>query len=375
MVIGVDGNEANVHEKVGVSVYTLKQLYYFQEHASSGLRFIVYLRKAPNNDMPDETPYFTYQVVPGSFLWSQVFLPLALLRNRLGKNRLDVFFSPAHYSPRFAPCPTVVTIHDVAYLHYPEEFLKRDLYQLRNWTRYSINQASRIIAVSKTTKKDVMTFYKVPEKKVEVVYNGFEKEIDDSQIPSGIEEIDNKIKPPYLLYVGTIQPRKNITALIRAFSQLSKEHPELHLVITGKRGWLFDQIFKEARDLYLDNKIIFTGYVSDEELVYLYQKAFCFVLPSYYEGFGIPVLEAMSFGCPVIASFSSSLPEVGGEAALYFDPADYKDLADKVKLLYDDKSLAKELIRKGRERIKQFSWNTCAKETLEILKNVAHEAE
>lgn len=372
MIIGVDGNEANVREKVGVSVYTLKHLFYFQEHATQKLQFVIYLKKPPNNDLPDETPYFTYKVVHGSFMWSQFFLPFELFRNKFTDKRIDVFFSPAHYAPRIAPCPTVVTIHDVAYLHYPDEFLKRDLYQLQNWTRYSINNASKVISVSKTTKKDVMSFYKIPEKKIEVVYNGFEKEIDDEAIPSDMSEIDRKIISPYILYVGTIQPRKNIIALIRAFSLLHKTNPGLNLVITGKKGWLFDQIFKEARELYLENKIIFTGYVSDEELVYLYRKAFCFVLPSFYEGFGIPVLEAMSFGCPVVSSFSSSLPEVGGEAALYFDPADYKDLADKLNMLASSVKLRQELIRKGKERIKQFSWHTCAEETLKIISGISH---
>src|SRR3990167_1587580 len=115
MIIGVDGNEANVREKVGVSVYTLKHLFYFQKHSSSNLRFIVYLKKPPFNDLPDETPYFKYKVVSGSFLWSQIFLPLELLKNGLSRQRINLFFSPAHYAPRFSFCPTVVTIHDVAY--------------------------------------------------------------------------------------------------------------------------------------------------------------------------------------------------------------------------------------------------------------------
>lgn len=371
MVIGIDGNEANVHEKVGVSVYSVKLLEYFQKHATSRLRFIVYLKKAPNVDMPDENENFTYKVVSGPFLWSQIFLPLELLRNMFSSNRIHVFFSPAHYSPRFCPCPTVVTIHDVAYIHFPDEFLKKDLYQLINWTRYSIRKATKVITVSKATKKDVVSHYHVPENKIEVVYNGFEKDVEhDEAVPP-----QPKITKPYVLYVGTIQPRKNIIALIRAFSLFYKTHPEYYLVITGKKGWLFDQIFREARDLYLQNKIIFTGYVTDEELVYLYRHAFCFVLPSLYEGFGIPILEAMSFGTPVVSSFSSSLPEVGGEAALYFDPEDEKDLAHKLEVLHTDNKLRNELIAKGSERIRQFSWLSCAKKTLEVLEQTVHDKE
>jgi len=369
MIIGVDGNEANVREKVGVSVYTFKHLTYFQQKANKNQRFIIFLKNPPHKDLPDETEFYKYKVVKGSFLWSQIFLPLALLKNVFSSDRINVFFSPAHYTPRLAFCPIVVTIHDVAYLHFPEEFLKKDLYQLRNWTLYSLKNASKIISVSKTTKKDVMNYYHIPQEKIEVIYNGFEKEFEEHNVESVGETMIPKITSPYILYVGTIQPRKNIITLIRAITLLNKTHPDFKLVITGKKGWLFDQIFKEARDLYLENKIIFTGYVNEEELVYLYKGAFCFVLPSFYEGFGIPLLEAMSFDCPVISSFSSSLPEVGGEAALYFDPNNYKELADKILMLNSDKTLRQELIIKGKKRTQQFSWSTCAKETLKVLTN------
>ena len=348
----------------------MRHLIYFQKHASSDLRFIVYLKRPPYNDLPDETPYFKYKVVGGASLWSQIFLPFALLKNWFTKDRIKVFFSPAHYSPRFCFCPTVVTIHDVAYLHFPDEFLKKDLYQLKNWTEYSVRNATKILTVSKTTKKDVIRYYRVPEKNIEVIYNGFEKEIDDQVIVGNTGEMTPPVTHPYVLYVGTIQPRKNIIALIRAMTILNKTHPEFTLVITGKKGWLFDQVFKEAKNLYLENKIIFTGYVTDAQLVSLYQKAFCFVLPSFYEGFGIPVLEAMSFGCPVISSFSSSLPEVGGEAALYFDPDNYVRLVDQIVLLTKDKRLRQDLIKKGYQRIKLFSWDKCANETLKILTSV-----
>lgn len=368
MIIGVDGNEANVQQKVGVSVYTLKLLEYFQEHSNKNLRFIVYLKKAPHADLPDETDFFSYKIVKGSFLWSQLFLPFELLKNRFSRDKCDVFFSPAHYAPRFSFSPTVVTIHDVAYLHFPDEFLKKDLYQLKNWTSYSVHKAKKIITVSKATKKDVVNYYHIPEGQIEVVYNGFEKDVEPDEIVPPTPEIPN----PYVLYVGTIQPRKNIITLIRAFTIFNKSHPEYQLAITGKKGWLFDQIFREARNLYLENKIVFTGYVSDEELVYLYHHAFCFVLPSLYEGFGIPILEAMSFGAPVISSYASSLPEVGDEAALYFDPEDEKDLAHKLEVLHSDSKLRHELIKKGTARVKQFSWTTCAEKTLQVLREAGN---
>ncbi len=364
MIIGIDGNEANVDKKVGVSVYTLKLLEYFQKVGSAEKRFVVFLREQPNKSLPEETEYYRYSVVPGKILWSQIFLPYHLHF----KTKIDVFFAPAHYAPRFCPVPVVLTIHDLSFFYYPNEFRKKDLYQLKNWTEYSIKKAVKIIAVSKTTKKDIRKFYDIPEEKISIIYNGFEKHSGDSKHISleqyGIE------KNKFLLFVGTLQPRKNISYLIKAFAKFKITNPDFKLVIVGKQGWLFDDIYAEVIRLNLEKSVLFTGYLADNEVIKLYKNAFCFVLPSLYEGFGIPVLEAMSNGCPVIASHSSSLPEIGGDACLYIDPTDEQDLLDKLNDLTDNKSLYDTLIKKGSERIKNFSWNTCAAETLQVLTSI-----
>jgi len=365
--IGVDGNEANVEEKVGVSVYSHHLLSYFQKKADEHSKVTVFLRGQPRRDMPEETGFYRYRVVPGAVLWSQIFLPLALWRLTLAGQGPDVFFSPAHYAPRFTFCPTVVTIHDLSYLYYPGEFLKRDLYQLRNWTSYSLKKARHIIAVSKTTKKDLMREYAIADNRISVVYNGYEKE--NAVLPPDENTATEMglTKKKYILYVGTIQPRKNITCLIRAFRKFHAANPDMKLVIAGRKGWLFDDIFAEAKDLYLKHIILFPGYVPDSDLPILYREAFCFVLPSLYEGFGIPVLEAMGYGCPVIASFTSSLPEIGGEACLYIDPKNPDDLTDKLNILNGNAGLRAELAKKGRERVAAFSWNACGQKTWEIL--------
>jgi len=153
MLIAIDGNEANIKEKVGVSVYALKLLEYFKKKTNNDLRFIIFLKNKPGCDLPCENRYFRYEVVSGNFFWSQFFLPLHLLQKNFRQNKIDVFFSPAHYSPRFCLAPTVVTIHDLSYFYYPEEFLKNDLYKLKNWTKYSVLQAKKIIAVSKPPRR------------------------------------------------------------------------------------------------------------------------------------------------------------------------------------------------------------------------------
>lgn len=360
MTIGVDGNEANVDRHVGVSVYTSKLLEYFCRNATDDLRFVVYLREQPNKHMPPPNPYYTYTVIHGRIAWLKVFISLYLFFHR----DIDVYFAPAHYIPSFCPAPIVTTIHDLAYFYFPDEFLKKDFYKLKNWTREAIIASHAIIAVSKTTKKDIMEYYHTPDEKIHVVYNGFEKTASQDEKTTW-EHISNKYnvkEHKYILYVGTLQPRKDIPTLIAGFALFKNDHPEFKLIIVGKKGWLFDL---QAPD----DSVIFTDYLPDDVVVSLYAHAFCFVLPSRYEGFGIPILEAMSYGCPVITSYASSLPEVGAEACLYFEPGNPQDLAFNINLLLIDPAQKKQIIQKGKERVKEFSWETCARETLSILKN------
>jgi glycosyltransferase involved in cell wall biosynthesis len=364
MIIGIDGNEANVDSHVGVSVYTLNLLTYFQKNSNDSVRFNIYLKNKPKNFLPEQTKNFRYITVPGPIAWSQIFLPLYLNTHRPD----DIFLSPAHYSPRSLRSPLIVTIHDLSYFYYPDEFLKKDLYKLTNWTKDSITKAKKIIAVSKTTKKDILKFYNVPEEKVSVIYNGYEKR-DTDENKKDNTSIDLSDLKNYILYVGTIQPRKNLTTLIEAFAKFHTEQPDYKLVIVGRKGWLYEKIFTKVKEMNVEDSVIFTGYLPDSTVKKLYKDAFCFVLPSLYEGFGLPVLEAMSMGCPVIASFSSSLPEIGGEACLYFDPKNPAELTDKMNMLIQSAELRADLIQKGKQRVKEFSWQKCAEQTLDLIIN------
>ncbi len=360
MLIGIDGNEANVENRVGVSMYTFNLLKEFYKSANSSTQFIIYLRQHPQTDLPKETEHFKYQVVPGAFMWSQLFFPLYLYTHK----KPDVLFCPAHYIPRFSPVKTVVAIHDVAYFYYPDEFLKKDLYKLKNWTQYALNKSVKVISVSENTKRDIVKFYHTAESKIKVIHNGFNP--SHSQLKSA----PKKVKGEYLLYVGTLQPRKNISKLIDAFVLLKQDHADLSLVLVGKKGWLYDEMFKKVEQLGLSESVIFTGYVSDEEKNALYKNASVFVLPSLYEGFGIPPLEALSTGTPVAVSNNSSLPEICGDACVYFDPNDTIDIAKQINTILTTPGVVKELISKGKERIKKFSWETCAQETLRVLTTV-----
>ena len=239
MIIGIDGNEANVPNRVGVSVYTYEMLSFFQKKSNEAQRFIVYIRKDPSADLPEETPYFSYRVVKPDFIWSQMSLPVDLFMNK----KPDVFFSPAHYAPRVSPVPTVVTIHDLAYKYFPKEFLSSDLYKLNKWTEYSVKKARRVICVSNHTKKDLVNFYPQIKDKTAVVLNGFrEKKLET-------KKLELRSRTPYILFVGTIQPRKNISTLIEAFEKFVETRPNYELKIVGKKGWLYDETLDRIKRL------------------------------------------------------------------------------------------------------------------------------
>ncbi|MFH1827405.1 MAG: glycosyltransferase family 1 protein [bacterium] len=366
ITIGIDGNEANVKKQVGVSVYAQNLLLEFNKKAIETTRFNIYLKNNIVNTMPNEKSFFKYIFVNGKFLWSQLFLPFKLL---IGEKN-DVFFSPAHYVPRFTNTPIIVTIHDLSYYYFPNEFLKRDLFKLKNWTKYSIHKAKKIIAVSENTKLDIIKFFGIPKEKIQVIYNGYEKKIIKNDFDKKL--INRVSKNLYILYVGTLQPRKNIQTLIDAFIKFLLQNKNFRLVIAGKKGWLYSEIFKKVKESGFSKKIIFTDYVNNSTLKKLYQNAFCLVHPSLYEGFGIPLLEAMNEGCPIISSNTSSLPEIAGDAALFFEPKNVDHLVFQINNLVKHEDLKNTLIAKGKERVKLFSWKKCASETLKVIKSASN---
>ncbi|MBI2012389.1 glycosyltransferase family 4 protein, partial [Candidatus Curtissbacteria bacterium] len=324
MVIGIDGNEANVKTRVGSGQYAFELLHQFAKDKTH--QFLIFLKDKPFHNLPRESENFRYKVFGPKKLWTQFALPLRLT---FGSN-VDVFFSMAHYGPRFSKVPYVVTMHDLSYLHFPKMFRKNDLYQLTSWSGYSIKNSAHIIAVSQTTKEDVIKNYKIAPNKISVTYEGYDKNRFKPQPRSRVESLKSKykIKGDYLIFVGTLQPRKNLERLIEAFHQIirqsghqairknSPDNPttrqpdNLKLVIAGKRGWLYDSIFEKVKSLGLSQKVIFTDYVPDDDLPALIGGAKAYVLPSLWEGFGIPVIEAQACGMPVVVSNTSSLPEI-----------------------------------------------------------------
>jgi glycosyltransferase involved in cell wall biosynthesis len=372
MIIGIDGNEANNAKRVGIGEYAYELIKRLAETDKKHCRFVIYLKDQPLDDMPTPSENVSYKIFGPRKMWTQFALPARLY---LENKKPHVFFSPSHYAPRISPVPTVISVMDLSYLHFPELFNKSDLMQLKNWTAYSVRNAKKIITISKSSMSDIIEEYGVPKDKVVVSYPGIKPV--DTLTPHiyAMNELQQKYKIPekYVLFVGTLQPRKNIARLIEAFSMLIKEEKiasDTGLVIVGKKGWLYDEILSAPEKFEIQKKVHFVDFVTNEDLALLYQHAQVFVLPSLYEGFGLPVLEAMKYNCPVITSKVSSLPEVGGDAAVYIDPEDVKDIAEKVEKVLNDSKMRKSMIEKGKEQVKKFSWDKSARETLAILEEV-----
>ncbi len=371
MLIGIDGNEANVKKRVGISEYAYELLQQFRKYQISNIKYQIYLKNEPLSHMPKESENWRYRTVKPRKLWTQIALPFDLF---VHFPRPDVFFSPTHYAPRFSPVPTVISIMDLSYIYYPYLFKQSDLYQLKNWTAYSARKASKIFTISQASKNDIIKIYNVPEHKVVVTYPGIKFKTQMSKLKTTAQnsKVLKKygIEGEYILFVGTLQPRKNITRLIEAFAKIQNKNKDLRLAIVGKKGWLYKEILEAPKQYGVEDRVKFLEFVPDEDLAVLYQNAICLVLPSLYEGFGLPIVEAMSYGCPVITSNVSSLPEAGGEAALYVNPTDSNDIASKIALLIKDEKLRKELREKGYKQAKKFSWEKTARESLRVLESV-----
>lgn len=374
MLIGIDGNEANIDRKVGIGEYNFELSQQFEEfHPPDGrIKFQIYLKNSPLPHLPKERNGWRYRIIKPKKLWTQFALPLDLYFH---KPRPDVFFSPTHYAPRFSSVPTVISVMDLSYIRFPEMFKKNDLYQLQNWTSYSVRNAKKIFTISEASKNDIIKFYKVEPEKVVVTYPGIKLKAQMSNLKSiskNAKLIKDKygIDGDYILFVGTVQPRKNLVRLIEAFSRITD--PKVSLVIVGKKGWLYEEIFEAPKKFSVEDRVKFLNYVSDEDLQLLYKNALCFTLPSLYEGFGLPVLEAMANGCPVVISKTSSLPEVGGDAAIYVDPENVENIAEGLQKILSEEKLRKELIEKGYKQVKKFSWERTARETLKVLEEVVN---
>ena len=290
-------------------------------------------------------------------VWEQMILPW--LAQRHGLNLLH---SMAFVTPLLAFCPTVVTVYDLSFMHYPESFPRGQRFYLRSQTARSVREARRVLTISESGRQDVQRFFNVPLARIDVIQPGVGGEY--RPLPAAIINQFRQQKglpERFILHVGTLQPRKNIPVLLEALNQL--EARDVCLVLVGGKGWLFSEIFAQVEALALQDRVLFTGYVAAEELPLWYNAAAVLAFPSLYEGFGMPIVEAMACGTPVVVANVSSMPEAVGEAGLLFAPQVVDELVAGLTAVLQSPNLAQELREKGFAQAKQFSWENAGRKT------------
>ncbi len=309
-----------------------------------------------------------------SFLWQRLRLPVPI---ELFVGRVDVFHSPDFVLPPVLQAQTVLTVHDLSFLRTPEYAHPAVREYLVQGVPRSLRRANLVLAVSRSTERDVIDLLGVPAERVRVIYEGVDERfrpVEDEVVLSQVRQ-RYRLDGPYILAVGTLEPRKNYVGLIEAFARLRERRRIDHeLLIVGREGWLYEPIYEQAEALGPRAGVRFLGYTADVDLPALYTLASCLAYPSFYEGFGLPVLEAMACGTPVVASSSSSLPEVAGDAALLVDPHDVDGMTDALDRALHDEALRVRLRTAGQERARRFTWDGAAEELLTAYQAVAAEA-
>jgi glycosyltransferase involved in cell wall biosynthesis len=281
---------------------------------------------------------------------------------------VDIFHSTNHLLARFKQSRTVFTLHDLIFLRYPEYHLPRNRWYLTLAMPRYLAAADLIITPSECSRQDALKFYGLPESKIKVIYEAAAPIFQPVRDPAELARVRQKYQLPqqFLLHVATIEPRKNLSRLLEAFQSLLPDWPALYLVLIGKKGWLYEEFFGTLRRLGLSERVIFPGYIDEADLPACYQLAEVFVFPSLYEGFGLPPLEAMACGAPVVSSHSSSLPEIVGGAGLLFDPTDTAALTETLQRVLSQPELRRDLAQRGLAQAKKFSWQRAA-DQLELL--------
>lgn len=383
MRLAIDGNEANTSQRVGSNVYAYELLVAMQPLlAEKKITTTILLSRPPVADLPKPSPIWQYRVVKPRQFWTQLGEPIYLW---LHKHEYDVLFTPGHYAPRLSSIPYVSSVMDVAYLDFPDQFQKNDVLQLKHWTKYSVAQAKKVVVISQATKQAVQTRYHVSPEKLVVAYPSLPSVQNKSVKPDKNFLKKHRIRAPYILFVGTFQPRKNLVRLVEGFEQLLRSvssqsvtknkksrYTQLpQLVLAGKVGWLADPIMERIKASPFFEYIVTPGFVTESEKLALYDSAACSVLVGLHEGFGIPPLESLAAGCIPVVSNSSSLPEVVGEAGILVDPLQPSSIKAGLEKAVNLTAKQKARYRKlGREQVQKFDWSDSAVKVVAALESV-----
>jgi glycosyltransferase involved in cell wall biosynthesis len=360
-VIGIDGSRAFLRQRTGIEEYSYQVIRSLTQTLPQDVTVQLYVRK--KFSWQNGKFIFTYPVIdfalPGNWqvrgIWAPRFWTKIGLSFEMFFWPVDTLFVPAHTLPLVGGRKNVVTIHGLEYEIAPEAYSRWERFYMRTSIRHSCRMADTIIAVSENTKKDLVQLYAIPTTKVEVVYEGFKRNMSEEALEQHNEE-------PYLLFVGRIEERKNINRIVRAFEQLKEEKAfPGRLFLVGRPGFGYGAITAKIERSKFRSDIVEYGYVDEEKREKLLRGASTFVFPSLYEGFGLPVLEAQALGIPVVTSQTSSLPEVGGEGVVYVDPLDVTDIARGIGEVWrwtEDEQ--RDYQEKSAKNLERFSWQRCA---------------
>jgi glycosyltransferase involved in cell wall biosynthesis len=377
MLIGIDASRAFISQRTGTENYSyclIKAFTRIDKKNSYRLYTHGVTEEKIDVDLP---PNFSVENISWGRFWTQGGLALATI-----KNPPDILFIPAHTLPLLRELSrnktrTVVTIHDLGYEYLPNYYHIPNFLYLNKSTEWAVKWANALIAVSEATRIDLINKMHCDSKKIFVVHEGVDItkfKNQNSKIKKDFIFRKYGIGEKYILFVGTIQPRKNLERLIEAFSLVRKSfgNLDLELIIIGKPGWMYEPILVAPKKYGVEEYVRFLNFVPEEDLVLLYRYAQVFCLPSLFEGFGLPVLEAMASGCPVVVSDSSSLPEIVGDAGIHVDTLSYISIASGIKRILGNDTLRNSLIAKGRQRAREFTWEKTAKRTLAVFEKTRY---
>jgi glycosyltransferase involved in cell wall biosynthesis len=367
MRIGIDARLV-YYRQAGISQYTLRLLEQLAEIDPND-EFTVLQSRKDRSKLVHHSNFHPCSIwTPPHHRLEQLLLPL-----EIAPLELHVLHSPDFIPPFRRNCRSVITIHDLNFLLYPH-FLTPESARYYGQIDQAVRNCDHIIAVSESTKRDIIRLTGAPEHKITVVYEAAHpiyRPLQGVQLRQSIKDKFG-IVDDFILFVSTIEPRKNVPTLLMAYKQLlDNYHAAVSLALGGEKGWLSDEVFALVDKLGLQERVRFLGRVSPEDLLGLYNSAKLLVHPAFYEGFGLPPLEAMACGTPVVVSNTSSLPEVVGDAALLVEPTDVDGLAVAIWRVLSDDTLRKQMVHKGLQRAKRFSWKKAAQETLEIYHRLA----
>ncbi len=359
-------------ERGGISVYTMNILKNLLEIDKNNQYILFYQgkkRKTSFSGYPNVEEQWIN--VPYKILWDQVFIPFLAVRAGI-----DLLFNPKFSVPFISPGKIVMVLHGTQNYVYPEFYKLRDVLYLKLMMPLYLRKATKTIVVSEKSKEDIVKFTGVNKSKVIVVHLAAEDIFNESVDPVFVERVKAKydLPSPYILHVGVIYPGKNIERVIQVFAKIAKKFPH-KLVLAGGFKWRDDSVFNLIEKLNLKDKIIMVKWISHSELRVFYNLADLLIFPSFYESFGMPVLEAMACGCPVVTSSTGSMPEIVEDAALMVDPTNVDQIYRAMVRVLEDRALKAKLIRAGLARFKKFSWEKSARETLSVFKEMVEEKE